>query len=189
MPSKPPLDGKISKKGNVVKVDFNQAKPKPANSLKTTDHNLQKFVLFSDLLEKGIVSIVFNAKREEVQVPVQFKDALNLRLNFSHRYQIKDFAFSEEGVSATLSFSEGFYFCVIPWHVVYLIEMVEGDSGAVWSEDIPTELLPYFDLKNDSKLAVASKKNKKKPKATSSAQASEKSPAPFLRLVKDESAD
>ncbi|MDA0712931.1 MAG: hypothetical protein O2897_02975 [bacterium] len=129
MSSKPP--------NNVVQVDFKQvSKKKSVIPTEATDISLQKHKVFTDLIANGTVSLILDARLDSVKVPIDFKDSDSLRLNFSHRYGIKDFAYNEKGVSATLSFAKGFYFCVIPWKAVFLIEMADGKSGAVWSEEV-----------------------------------------------------
>lgn len=129
MPSKPP--------NNVVQVDFKRT-PKKKSAIPTESNVIskQKLKVFADLIQQGTVSVILDARADCVKVPADFKDSHNLRLNFSHRYGIKDFAYDEEGVSATLSFDQGFYFCAIPWSVVFLIEMADGKYRTVWSEAV-----------------------------------------------------
>ena|SRR3989338_7509069 len=90
-----------------------------------------KLKAFTDGLEKGIVTILLDATRPGVQVPKGYAQNPILVLNFSYRYNLPDFAFDEEGVSATLAFDEGYFYCLVPWTAVYRI----GDQ--VWPEDIP----------------------------------------------------
>lgn len=96
-----------------------------------TPRRVSKLEAFKKGLEQDIVMITLDSRREGVSVPSQFAGTPNLSLNFSHRYNLPDFAFDEQGVSAMLSFDEGYFFCLIPWGAVYRI----GDD--VWLEDFP----------------------------------------------------
>lgn len=96
-----------------------------------TTKGARKLEAFKKGLERNVVMVTLDARREGVSVPSQFAKEVALSLNFSHRYNLPDFAFDEQGVSATLSFNEGYFFCLIPWEAVYRI----GDE--VWLEDFP----------------------------------------------------
>jgi len=185
MTTRPPFDDGISQVDNVVKVNFTRASSKEECDLSPSlKSNLEKLTLFTKLLEKGIVSIVLDAQLKEVQVPLEFKEASNLRLNFSYRYGLKDLEFDSIGLRATLSFPRGFYFCEISWHAVYLIELENGHSGAVWPDSIPLHLKPFFEMEPTQDLKSSFKQNKvekSKPSQYSKKKAS------FLRLVTDES--
>lgn len=64
-------------------------------------------------------------------MPSHLADKPMLGLNFSYGYQLPDFAFDERGVSATLEFDEGYFFCQVPWEAVYRV------GERVWPEDFP----------------------------------------------------
>ncbi len=93
--------------------------------------NIQKLNAFKKHLDKGVVLILLDSSRPGVVVPPQYAGDEVLGLNFSYSYELPDFGFDEAGVSATLSFDEGYFFCQIPWGSVYRI----GDQ--FWSEDFP----------------------------------------------------
>ena len=97
----------------------------------TRSRNDGKLEIFKKGLENGIVMITLDATREGVSVPSRFSKDFALSLNFSYRYNLPDFAFDEEGVSATLSFDEGYFYCLVPWEAVYRI------GNEVWPEDFP----------------------------------------------------
>lgn len=90
-----------------------------------------KLKAFKDALEKGVVMVHLDATRPGVSVPSAYAKNPILGLNFSYKYNLPDFAFDEEGVSATLSFDEGYFYCLVPWESVYRI----GDQ--VWPDDFP----------------------------------------------------
>lgn len=106
--------------GEVVQLNF--AKP---------PRNVQKLKVFRELLEHGVVLIMLDASREGVLVPSEFSGKQMLGLNFAYDYDLPDFGFDERGVSATLEFVEGYFFCKVPWEAVYRI----GDR--FWREDFP----------------------------------------------------
>lgn len=89
----------------------------------------KKLQVFTKGLEQGIVMITLDPRCEGVSLPSQFSKNAYLSLNFAYGYNLPDFAFDEEGVSATLSFDEGYFYCLIPWKAVFRI----GDE--VWPED------------------------------------------------------
>jgi hypothetical protein len=91
----------------------------------------EKLEAFKEGLDKGVIMITLDATRQGVSVPSQFSRSTHLSLNYSYRYNLPDFAFDEEGVSATLSFDEGYFYCLVPWEAVYRI----GDR--VWPDDFP----------------------------------------------------
>lgn len=90
-----------------------------------------KLQAFGEALEQGVVLVILDATRPGVQVPSAYAQNRSLGLNFSYKYQLQDFAFDDQGVSATLSFDEGYFYCLVPWEAVYRI----GDR--VWPEDFP----------------------------------------------------
>ena len=92
---------------------------------------IEKLKAFKEGLEKGIVMITLDATRLDVSVPSYLSEDIYLSLNYSYTYQLPDFAFDEEGVSATLSFNEGYFYCLVPWEAVYRV------GNQVWPEDFP----------------------------------------------------
>ncbi len=179
MSSRPPSDDNASQSDNVVRVDFTRSfkENKAASFSDASAVELQKLKVFEDLLKQGTAALVLDASHLEVKVPLVFKEIPNLRLNFSHLYGIKDFAYDGRGVQATLSFSEGFYFCVIPWKAVFIIELDGTGMGAVWHDDVPMVLKPAFELKKEMPKKL---EKELQPKEALKAR---KSSAPFLRLV------
>jgi hypothetical protein len=174
MSSRPPSDDGIPIDDNVVIVDFTRGSKEnrtfPLVGLSAS--NLHKLKVFEDLLKQGTTALVLDASSIDVKVPLDLKDVPNLRLNFSHRYGIADFAYDESGVKATLSFPEGFYFCMIPWKAVFIIELDSTGMGAVWREDVPSILKSAFELKKETRHKKSFKTQKKS--------------ASFLRLVTDD---
>lgn len=98
---------------------------------KPLSRNAEKLEAFKQGLEQGIIMITLDATQDKVSVPSQFSKSVHLSLNYSYQYQLPDFAFDEEGVSATLSFDEGYFYCLVPWEAVYRI------GTQIWPEDLP----------------------------------------------------
>ncbi len=91
----------------------------------------EKLEYFKAKLEQGVVFIMLNAAAKGVRVPPGFAGNPMLGLNFSYSYGLTDFGFDEQGVSATLSFNEGYFYCEVPWGSVYRIE------DRLWMDDLP----------------------------------------------------
>lgn len=106
-------------------VQLFQKNKQPVSS---SAHKLQ---VFKEGLNAGVVMVTLDATCEGVSVPSHFSGSTCLSFNYSYDYHLPDFAFDEDGVSATLSFDEGFFHCLVPWVSVYRI----GDQ--VWPEDFP----------------------------------------------------
>lgn len=117
---------------NVVRVDFRNRPAKPVK-------NDNKFELFSDWIKHGIVSVLFDARRGDVKVPLEFSTQGDLRLNFSYDFHVPDFNFNQEGIWATLSFDSGEHFCRVSWASIYGLESAQMNRGAVWFESFPED--------------------------------------------------
>ncbi len=105
----------MDSKSNVVHVDFARAKKAPSSV------EQQKFEAFCELIEQGMVMVTLDARCAGVSVPPYLAQEADLRLNFSHRFQVRDFAYDAEGVRASLSFPEGIFYCNVPWTAVLAI--------------------------------------------------------------------
>lgn len=92
--------------------------------------SVQKLEAFRKGLEGGgIVMISLDSSVEGVSLPSRLMGLEWVNLNFSRRYNLPDFGYDEVGVSATLSFDEGYFYCMVPWSSVFRV----GDR--VWQED------------------------------------------------------
>lgn len=121
---------------NVVRVDFRERsrlKPEPVASSK------DKQELFSEWIGHGTVSVLFDARKSDVKVPLEFSRQGDLRLNFSYDFHVADFNFNQVGIWATLSFDSGEHFCMVPWTSVYGMQSIRINQGAVWFEDFPKD--------------------------------------------------
>lgn len=115
---------------NVVRLNI---KPPP------TESSIKKCGAFAAALKQGITTLVLDARVAGVRVPSMYASQKDLRLNFSYRFGLKDFMFDGQGVEATLSFSEGYFFCQVPWEAVFAIESVATQTSSIWPENIPSD--------------------------------------------------
>jgi stringent starvation protein B len=93
------------------------------------------------LLERAEARVHLDARRPGVELPARFLGQAHLRLDYGYGFTppIPDLVIDEEGIRATLSFNRVAFATFIPWSAIYLIADFEG-NGAVWQEDIPSDL-------------------------------------------------
>ena len=141
-PNTESADSDTSATDNVVSVDFKApSKPKrPPLSEKDKRRNREKLDVFKQLVEQGMVMVVMDSRKPDVQVPPRFADDHQLRLNFSLKFYIDDFEYDDYGVRASLSFNKVPYYCDIPWHAVYALNSQAVEQGVMWPDDVPDEL-------------------------------------------------
>ena len=123
---------------NVISVDFslNKKRKSPANPKREVPiKNLEKLRIFERYLEHGIVSVAFNPRPASVIVPHQFKTEKTMALNFSYRFHIDDFKFDSEGMGATLTFENEYFFCYLPWEHVFSIFSEKLQNNSVWPDN------------------------------------------------------
>lgn len=122
---------------NVVRVDFiGRSKSKLVQDETLSE---KKREIFSSWLKNGTVCLLFDARKEDVKVPLEFSNQGDLRLNFSYNFDVPDFNFNQVGVWATLSFDSGEHFCMVPWTSIYGMQSSELNQGAVWFESFPKD--------------------------------------------------
>lgn len=126
---------------NVVAIDFSRKKTTPVLLASPEERalNEKKRVLFDKWLAFGCVSVLFDARADNVKVPKEFADRGDLRLNFSYDFMVPDFGFNDVCVWATLSFDSGEFFCSVPWNTVYGLQSEKLHQGAVWFDSFPED--------------------------------------------------
>lgn len=96
---------------------------------------------FAELIKQGDVFIALDPRVKGVVVPLHFKQGgsseLTLQFGFNMPKPIPDLEWDDDGVRATLSFSNSPFYCVIPWAAVYSIH--NGRVGKTWNESVPPE--------------------------------------------------
>jgi stringent starvation protein B len=105
------------------------------------DERPSKLVAFQAFLREGWVSIHLDARRPGVSVPPEFADSPHLVLQYGLNMPIPipDLKVTDEGVSATLSFSRQPHQTVIPWSAIYIVACEDG-RGVLYQEDVPSEV-------------------------------------------------
>lgn len=102
----------------------------------------QKQIL--ELLKFDTIMVFIDARNANVKVPDSLKAQFDLRLNFDYEFGIDDFRILPDRLEASLSFSEGEFFCVIPFEAVYLILCQAVNRGCLFVESVPNEMLDFF---------------------------------------------
>jgi hypothetical protein len=97
--------------------------------------DVAKLAVFRQFIEQGKVMVILDATRQGVRVPEPFSDEEQLRLNFSHKFHIDDFAYDERGVRASLSFGGEPFYCIVPWTAVLGLLNHENGSLVVFEGD------------------------------------------------------
>jgi stringent starvation protein B len=97
--------------------------------------------LLERMLERGMAMIHLDARRADVDVPLQYRSDPQLRLNLSYRFQGGDLHVDGDGVRATLSFSGIPHTCVVPFDAVFaMVSHITGESF-FFPTDAPPEAL------------------------------------------------
>ena len=93
------------------------------------------------LLERAEARVHLDARRPGVELPARFLGQAHLRLDYGYGFTppIPDLVIDDHGIRATLSFNRVPFQTFVPWSAVYLIADFDG-NGAVWQEDIPSDL-------------------------------------------------
>jgi len=96
---------------------------------------------FSAFLREGWVSLHLDARRAGVVVPASFATEPHLVLQYGRNMPIPipDLEVTDDGVSATLSFSRAPHRTHVPWSSVYVVACTDG-RGILYYEDVPQEV-------------------------------------------------
>ena len=105
------------------------------------DERPSKRDAFIAFLREGWVSLHLDARRPGVVVPPAFASEPHLVLQYGRNMPIPipDLDVSEQGVSATLSFSRAPHRTHVPWSAVYVVACTDG-RGILYFEDVPQEV-------------------------------------------------
>lgn len=96
--------------------------------------------VFEEFLQAGIVAVVLDTRVAQCQVPQSFQGDPQLVLNFAYAYRVPDFGFDDQGIFATLTFPEGFFYCFIPWESISSMHSEALKKSAIWK--LQGELTP-----------------------------------------------
>ena len=103
------------------------------------DENKNKYDFLIYLLGEGDAMVCLDARRPEVDVPLEHKknSALNLVLSLNFRRPIE---ILDDGIYTTLAFGGRPHKCVIPFEAVWAIHHPETQKGQVWEGSFPKDL-------------------------------------------------
>jgi stringent starvation protein B len=96
---------------------------------------------FVAFLREGWVSLHLDARRSGVVVPPSFGTEPHLVLQYGRNMPIPipDLEVTDDGVTATLSFSRAPHRTHVPWSSVYVVACTDG-RGILYYEDVPQEV-------------------------------------------------
>jgi stringent starvation protein B len=96
---------------------------------------------FLALLRAGWASLHIDARCSGVVVPAPFSSQAHLVLQYGRNMPIPitDLEITDEGVSATLSFTRVPHRTYVPWHAVYAVSCTNG-CGVLYREDLPDDV-------------------------------------------------
>lgn len=105
------------------------------------DERPSKRDAFSAFLREGWVSLHLDARRAGVAVPPTFANEPHLVLQYGRNMPIPipDLEVTDDGVSATLSFSRAPHRTHVPWSSVYVVACTDG-RAILYYEDVPQEV-------------------------------------------------
>ena len=92
-------------------------------------------------LDKGMVMIHVDARRQGVLVPQHLAAEPHLRLNLSYRFDPPDLSVGEWGVRSTLSFSRTRFRVAVPWSALFAITSHVTKEFWLYPDDMPRELI------------------------------------------------
>ena len=92
-------------------------------------------------LDKGMVMIHVDARRQGVLVPKHLAAEPHLRLNLSYRFDPPDLSVGEWGVRSTLSFSRTRFRVAVPWNALFAITSHVTKEFWLYPDDMPQELI------------------------------------------------
>jgi stringent starvation protein B len=105
----------------------------------TPNQTKQKHI--NELLETGTVMVFLDARAEGVLVPERFRNDPELKLNFDYAFRVPDFEVREDGLIATLSFSQTPYFCAIPMEAIWQVVSLKTKKNYIYPESFPMEMI------------------------------------------------
>lgn len=100
----------------------------------------EKRKLFAALLQEGVTALHLDPRRPGVIVPGRFGSQGWLVLNYSFRYGIADFRFTDQEVEASLSFGGQPFYCRVPWTAVFAITDNSRQRGRIWHDEVPADV-------------------------------------------------
>ena len=94
-----------------------------------------------ELLDRGLVEVHLDARREGVDVPEHLRDNPMLVLNLSRRFGLEVLELGPLVIKASLGFGTERYLCVMPWNAIWAFISKVDDEQVVFPDAVPNELL------------------------------------------------
>jgi len=91
------------------------------------------------MLDAGIVRITLDPTRDDVVVPLQFKQQESLTLNLSRNFGAI-IALNDDAVRTVLSFNKVDYPCVLSWASIFDMICEANKQHKQWLKDIPERI-------------------------------------------------
>lgn len=101
-------------------VDFKSKKLIKKEIVKNLNpENDSKLEAFSKLIINDLVRVFINTKTSGLQIPKSFYSNQDLTLDWSLKFNLKDFKYNEYGISGTLSFDKKQSYVFLPWDSIW----------------------------------------------------------------------
>lgn len=121
----------------IIRVDFEnkQVVSKNTRSTPVSPLNKNKLETFSQFVDQDLTTLIIDTLNYEVQVPDSLQKNPAMQLNWSHKFQLPDFEYDENGVQGTLTFNQQPFFVVVPWESVRgMFHPRNAQNNAMWLE-------------------------------------------------------
>lgn len=124
-------------------VDFKNKKLVTKRDLENLDGpnpdqvDMDKYNFFLELIDNGVVAVNVNTKHSDIDLPEVLKGDVVAKINWSKKFQIKDFVYDDQGVQGSLSYSGKPYLTKVPWRAVWAMTSADGSKKKEWMEDYP----------------------------------------------------
>lgn len=100
--------------------------------------NKEKLDYFHSLIDGGLTQVIVNGHIDKVLLPKNMISNFAIPINWSHKFNIKDFQYDSLGVRGTLSFNKKPYFVNLPWESIWLIHRPDNNKlSKIWKAEAP----------------------------------------------------
>lgn len=98
-------------------------------------NQFKKSFALACLTRSNSIFVHFDGTNKQTYIPshIRNKDMVILQLGYNLQVPIPDLEFTDDGISATLSFSGKPHWCFMPWEAVFAIVMENG-KGMTWDD-------------------------------------------------------
>ena len=120
------------------------------DSSKVISNDKEKLNHFSKMIKDGLTQVLVNGYVDGVSLPKNMIKNYAIPINWSIKFNLKDFAYDARGVSGTLSFSKKPFIVVLPWSSIWLIHHPDSPkSSKIWKSEVPSNFDVSQFLNND----------------------------------------